>query len=111
MSITDTITETMTSIPEWSLSTLKSSNDAVLSATKKLVDVMAPVTSRIPASPLADRLPSLPQPTELLSQWFGYAEKFVAEQKRFGLDLAGAVVPAPVVEPAPTRKSTASKAA
>jgi len=110
MGITDTITETVNNIPEWSLSTLKSSNDAVLAATKKVIDAFEPVTRLIPAAPLADRLPELPQPSEVLSQWFSFVEKLIAEQKRFGLDLAGAMTTQPPAA-APARKTTAAKAA
>ena len=111
MTITETITETVNSIPEWSLNTLKSGNDAVLAATKKVVEAMEPMTHRFPSTPLAERMPSLPQPTEVLSQWFSYVEKLIAEQKRFGLDLAGAVAAATPAPAAPTtRKSTAHKA-
>jgi len=111
MTITETITETVNSIPEWSLNTLKSGNDAVLAATKKVVEAMEPMTHRIPSSPLAERLPSLPQPSEVLSQWFSYVEKLIAEQKRFGLDLAGAMASATPASAAPApRKSAAHKA-
>ncbi len=112
MSITDTITETVNSIPEWTLTTLKSTNDAVLSATKKMVEAIEPMTSKIPSTPLTERLSSLPQPGDVLSQWFSYMEKVIAEQKRFGVHLASTMAPAaPTAEPAPTRKSTAAKAA
>ncbi len=112
MSITDTITETVNNIPEWTLSTLKSGNDAFLAATKKMVEAVEPMTSKIPSTPLTERLSSLPQPGEVLSQWFSYVEKVIAEQKRFGLHLASTVTPpTPTEEPAPARKTTAPKAA
>ena len=84
----------------------------MLNELSQVVDAIEPMTNRLPSAPLADRLPSLPQPGEVLSQWFSYAEKLMAEQKRFGLDLAGTVAAAtPAPAPAPARKSTAHKAA
>jgi hypothetical protein len=111
MSITDSITETVNSFPEWTLTTLKSGNDAVLAATKKMVEAIEPMTNKIPSTPLTERLSSLPQPGDVLSQWFSYVEKVIAEQKRFGLHLAGTVAATQPAAPAPARKTTAPKAA
>jgi hypothetical protein len=112
MSITGTITNTTKALPEWSLSTLKSGNDAILKATKKMVGAIEPATHLIPKAPLADRLQDLPQPSEFISQWFNYMDKVVAEQKRFGLDLADTVsASAPTKPTAVRRKPAAAKAA
>jgi hypothetical protein len=111
MTITETITNTTKALPEWSLSTLKTGNDAILAATKRVVEAFEPAANLIPKTPLADRLPEMPEPTALLTVWFNYMEKVVAEQKRFGLDLAGTVnSPAPAAPaPAPARKTPAAK--
>jgi hypothetical protein len=108
MTITETITNTTKALPEWSLNTLKTSNDAILSATKRVVEALEPAVNLIPKTPLADRLPEMPEPTQVLGVWFDYMEKVVAEQKRFGLDLASTVNAAPVPPVAPVAPTPAA---
>jgi hypothetical protein len=72
--------------------TVKTAEDAVLSAAKAIVDSVEPMTGRIPPPPFADKLPT---PTELVDTAFGFAEKLLANQKAFYTELAKVFTPTP----------------
>lgn len=86
MTFKDTVASTAQSIGDRSLSALKSSDDAVVHAARRLAGAVRPVTGRVRTSPVLERLP---EGRKVVERVFSYAEKLLAEQKRFSLDLAG----------------------
>jgi hypothetical protein len=109
-----TLLETTSSVQNQVLDALKSGEDAVLSAVKQVTDavepVIEPLTSRVGQAPFAEQLPPA---KDVVDQWFGFAEKVLANQKQFALKLVDLFAPAapPAKPAAKTTKSTESKVA
>lgn len=107
MSVTDTITDTITStaqaVQEWSLSALRTSDEALADAARNVAGTFSPVAERLGSQ--------VPPVRPLVENWFGFAEKVLAEQKRFGMDLLDSFGrPAPVRSTG-TRRQSSKKAA
>jgi hypothetical protein len=99
------VLETAATVPDKILDAVKTGQDAVLSAVGTLTSRTRPLTEKLPASPLADRLP---KPAAVVDSYFGFAQKVLANQKDFALKLAESYKPAKPVKPA---AKTGSKAA
>lgn len=102
MTIADTLTDATKTVQDWSLSALKSSDEVVVDAAKKISGALEPVASRVRTSPVVEQLP---RPQEVVERLFGYAEKLLAEEKRFSLDLANTLRPQDRPQPKSTRRS------
>jgi hypothetical protein len=99
MSVTDTLATTANTLQEWSLTALKSSDEAIVEAAKTVAGALEPVSRQIAGkTPFAGRLP---QPTDVVGRWFSFLENVLAEQKRFGLDLVATLPSAPASAPQP----------
>ncbi|HWG72874.1 MAG TPA: hypothetical protein VG184_02335 [Acidimicrobiales bacterium] len=107
MSVTDTLTSTAQTIQAWSLSALKTSDEAIVDATKAVAGAFEPVVSRARTAPLAAYLP---EPAAVVGRWFDFVETVVAEQKRFTLDLTGALAAAAPAASAPKASATKPRA-
>lgn len=99
MSVTETLANTAETIQAWSLSAHKTSDEAIVDATKAVAGAFEPVVSRARTAPLAAYLP---EPSAVVGRWFDFVENVVAEQKRFTLDLTGALAPSAPPASAPT---------
>lgn len=109
MSVTDTLASTADTLQEWSLTALKTGDEAILEAAKTVISALEPVSRQVAAkTPFAG---SLPAPGALVGRWFGFLEDILAEQKRFGFDLVStlpatsetsAPAPAAARKPRPT---------
>jgi hypothetical protein len=77
--------DTATTVQDQFLASVKTAEDAVVSAAKTIVETVEPVTGLIPATPFADKLP---KPADFFDNAFSFAEKVLANQKAFYTDLA-----------------------
>ena len=102
------VRDTANNLQEQVLDALKSGEDAVLSAVRTAVETAEPVTSLIPSPVYAERLPLV---TEVVESAFGFAEKMLANQKQFVVQLLGAVAPPPEHKPAAKPVAKTTKAA
>ena len=85
------ILESTVALQDQVLDVIKSGEEAILSAVKTFAETVEPVTSNLSANlPFADQLPPAADAIDL---WFGFAEKLLANQKAFILQLTGALVP------------------
>jgi hypothetical protein len=82
--------DTATSVQDQLLATVKTAEDAVVSAAKTIAESVEPVTGLIPAAPFSDKLPKA---TELVDNAFSFAEKVLANQKAFYSELAKVFTP------------------
>jgi hypothetical protein len=82
--------DSATSVQDQILATVKTAEDAVLSAAKAIIDSVEPVAGKIPAAPFADKLPN---PTEVIDNAFTFAQKLLANQKAFYTELAKVLTP------------------
>jgi hypothetical protein len=89
--VADTVTDSIKSLEDWSLDAMKSSEGAVLSATKSVAGSLEPLTDRITTAAAVDGLPA---PKKVVTDWFNYLEKVLAQQKRFSVELTSTLVPA-----------------
>jgi hypothetical protein len=104
------VLETATNVQDQILDAIKAGQDAVLSAVGTLADSAAPITERLPAAPFADQLPN---PVDVIDNYFRFAQKLLATQKDFSLKVVESygpanAAPATAVKPAP---KAAAKAA
>jgi hypothetical protein len=76
------IFDSATSLQDQVLATVKTAEDAVVSATKSIVE---PLATRLPSTPLAA---NLPRASDLVNNSFSFAEKVLANQKEFYNELA-----------------------
>jgi hypothetical protein len=79
------ISDNATSVQDQVLATVKTAEDAVVSAAKTIVESVEPLTSRIPTAPLSDKMPKA---SDLVDNAFSFAEKVLANQKEFYSELA-----------------------
>lgn len=79
MSVVDTVNTTAQTVQDWYLSALKTGDEALGEAARSLAHALSPLTSRVVAP--------LPEVRPVVDNWFSFAEKVLAEQKRFSLDL------------------------
>ena len=108
--VTDTVTDTIKNLEAWSLDAIKSSEGKVLSATKNVTDSLEPLTDRVPTAAILD---VLPEPKKVVTNWFDYLEKVLAQQKHFSVELASTLVRThtPASRPAAKPRATRRKAA
>lgn len=101
------VRETANSVQEQVLDALKSGEEAVLSAVRTAVETAEPVTSLIPAPVYAERLPLV---TEVVESAFTFAEKVLANQKKFVTELLSTVAPEqkPAAKPVPKATTKAA---
>ena len=88
--VAETVTDTVKSFEDWSLDTMKGSESAILSATKTVAGSLEPLTDRIRTAAVVD---GMPEPKKVVSDWFNYLEKVLAQQKRFSVELTSTVAP------------------
>jgi hypothetical protein len=88
--VADSVTDTIKNLEDWSLDAIKSSEGAVLSATKTVAETLEPVTDRLPTAAVVD---GLPEPKKVVTNWFDYLGKVLAQQKRFSVELTSTLVP------------------
>jgi hypothetical protein len=81
VSVTDTIVNTAEAVQEWSLSALKTSDEALIEASKSLAGAIRPAAERLSTQ--------LPPVRPVVENWFDFAEKVLAEQKRLSVKLLG----------------------
>jgi hypothetical protein len=83
--------ETVTTVQDQLLDAVKAGQAKVLSAVDTLADSATPIIDKLPAAPFADRLPN---PVDLIDNYFSFAQKLLANQKDFTLKLAESYNPA-----------------
>ncbi len=79
MSVTDSIVSTAEAVQEWALSALETRDEAVIGASQAIAGAIRPVTERFARQ--------LPPVRPVVENWWGFAEKVLAQQKRFSADL------------------------
>jgi hypothetical protein len=85
------VLETATTVQDQFLDAIKAGQDALLSAVDSLVDSTTPITEKLPAAPFADRLPN---PVDVIDNYFSFGQKLLATQKDFSLKLVESYRPA-----------------
>ena len=101
------VRETANSVQAQVLDALKSGEESVLSAVRTAVDTAEPFTSRIPA-PYAET--TIPFVTEVVESWFTFAEKVLANQKKFVAELLHTGTPNHKPAAKPVAKTTTKAA-
>jgi hypothetical protein len=72
------------------LNVVKQAQDAALGAVSTVTGLVGPIVERIPALPIADRVPA---PTQLIKNAYGFADKLLDTQKKYALELADTLSP------------------
>ena len=74
------------------LNTVRKSQETVLEAIKAWVEAVQSITPKLPSVnvPLADKLP---KPEEVVSNAYEFAEKLLADQRKFAEDMVKALTP------------------
>ena len=85
------VLETAVTVQDQILDAVRAGQEAVLSAVGTLANGTKPIAEKLPASPLADRLPKA---ADVVDNYFGFAQKLLANQKDFTLKLAESYRPA-----------------
>ena len=84
------MSDNATSVQDQVLSTVKSAEAAVVSAAKSIAETVEPLVNLIPAVPFSDQLPKA---SELIDNYFTFAEKVLANQRAFYTELSKAFTP------------------
>ena len=79
-------------VQEEFLNTVRKSQETVIEALKSWVETVQSITPKIPAMdlPFADKLP---KPEEVVSNAYEFAEKLLADQRKFAEDMVQALTP------------------
>jgi hypothetical protein len=78
------VLESVTTVQDQILDAVKAGQDAVLSVVDSVAGSAAPITEKLPAPPFADRLPN---PVDVVDNYFSFVQKLLANQKDFALKL------------------------
>ena len=72
------------------LKVIRTSQETVVEAVKTWVETVRAVTPKVPAVPLADKLP---KPQDVVASGYDFAEKLLSGQRQFAEDLVKATAP------------------
>jgi hypothetical protein len=97
------VLETAANAQDQVLDAIDTSQNALLSAVKAVVESAAPLTDKLPAAPFASQLPD---GVDVVNTAFGFAEKLLANQKEFTTKLMEAYSPARSATKSPSKSTT-----
>ena len=80
----------LVSFQETILKAIKSGQQRSVDATRSVADLVAPVASKLPKSPLAG---ILPEPSDVLDAQWGFVDELVTAQRDYTRNLAEAMKP------------------
>ena len=72
------------------LNVIRTSQETVVEAVKTWVETVKAVTPKVPAVPLAEKLP---KPEDVVTNAYGFAEKLLSGQRQFAEELVKATAP------------------
>lgn len=72
------------------LNVIRTSQETVVEAVKTWVETVKAVTPKVPAVPLADKLP---RPQDVVANAYDFAEKLLSGQRQFAEELVKATAP------------------
>jgi hypothetical protein len=85
------LADSVTAVPELVLEAVTTAQDAVWSTLESVAQSVTPLTEQLSDAPFADQFPD---PGRILDSAFGFAEKFLANQRQFTVALVDACRPA-----------------